>query len=221
MQPIWDIFIRVYHWLLVASIGFAWWTIEQGGDWMEWHMVSGILVLSLVLFRVIWGFVGGGYARFKQFLCSPLATLRYTHDLMRNKEAHYVGHNPMGGWAVIALLLFCAIQALTGLFTTDDIWFEGPLFHLIDSSLASDITRFHKLFFNILLGMIVLHIAAILFHQIVRKEKLIQAMFSGKKSAADAVDIITSKPFSFKRTLLVAIITAAIVAAVIFGLLSL
>lgn len=222
MQPIWDIFIRVYHWLLVAGIGFAWWTIEQGGDWMEWHMYSGILVLSLVLFRVIWGFVGGGgYARFNQFVRSPSVTLRYARDLMRNKEAHYVGHNPMGGWAVIALLLFCAIQAGTGLFTTDDIAFDGPLNHLISSALASDITRFHKQFFNILLGMIVLHIAAILFHQLVRNEKLIQAMFSGKKPAENAVDIVTSKPLSIKNSLIFGAITAAIAAAVIWGLLSL
>lgn len=117
-NPVWDIFIRLFHWILAASILFAWWSVEQGGNWMDWHMRAGYLVLALILFRLIWGFIGTSHARFADFVRSPGATLNYTRALLGRREPHYSGHNPLGGWMVVILLLLCLVQAGTGLFTT-------------------------------------------------------------------------------------------------------
>src|SRR5690554_788716 len=110
-RPVWDIFVRLFHWTLVASILFAWWSGEQGGNWMTWHMYAGYTVLGLVLFRLFWGFAGSHYARFAEFVRSPMATLRYTLALFKRQEPHHIGHNPLGGWMVVALLLLAAAQA--------------------------------------------------------------------------------------------------------------
>lgn len=178
---VWDIFTRLFHWLLVASIGFAWWTGEQGGDWMEWHARCGYAVLALVLFRILWGIWGSHFARFRQFIYSPLYTMRYGVSMLRKQDKHYLGHNPLGGWMVITLMLLCALQAGTGLFANDDIMMEGPLAHLIRYELSSDLTSLHKKLFDLMLIAVALHIAAVLFHQFLRSEPLITSMFTGKK----------------------------------------
>ncbi|MFC3681615.1 cytochrome b/b6 domain-containing protein [Bacterioplanoides pacificum] len=181
---IWDSFTRLFHWLLVASIGLAWWTAEQGGDWMEWHLRCGYAVLSLVGFRLIWGFVGSRYARFGSFVRSPANTLDYAKSLKAGSAPEYQGHNPLGGWMVIALLLLALTQAATGLFANDDIFTEGPLASLISYDLSIEITRWHEALFNVILVAIGLHLAGVFFHQLVKKEKLIQAMIHGRKPAA-------------------------------------
>lgn len=180
-HPVWDILVRLFHWTLAASILFAWWCGEQGGNWMDWHMRAGYLVLALVLFRLIWGFIGTPYARFREFVLPPYKTLAYTRTLLKGKERHYIGHNPLGGWMVVVLLLLCLAQAGTGLFATDDIFTEGPLSSLVDSDIASWLTGIHKLNFNLLLGAVALHLAGVIFHQGVKREPLVQAMIHGRK----------------------------------------
>lgn len=212
MQMIWDGYVRVFHWLLVASVGFAWWSAEQGGDWMDWHVRSGYAVLGLVLFRLIWGFAGSAYARFAAFIRSPRQTLRYLGALLRGREPQYAGHNPVGGWAVLLLLLLCAVQAGTGLFANDDILTEGPLLHLVGYDLSTDITRWHKALFNGLLAVVGLHVAGVLFHQLVRREGLIQGMITGRKDTADAVDVEASG-LSGRTVLWRGLLAAAVAAA--------
>ena len=182
---VWDIYTRLFHWLFAFAIGFAWWTAEQGGDWMEWHMRCGYAVLCLFGFRLLWGLIGGRYARFSQFLHSPAATWRYAQQLKRGHAKAYTGHNPLGGWMVILLLLLGLLQAGTGLFANDDIFTEGPLVALVGYELSSRITEWHEVLFNLLLAAIVLHLLGVLFHQLVKKEALIQAMLHGKKVTAD------------------------------------
>jgi cytochrome b len=182
-KPVWDIFVRLFHWSLVASILFAWWSGEQGGNWMQWHMYAGYSVLGLVLFRLLWGFAGSHYARFSEFVRSPVHTVKYGLQLARRKEPHYIGHNPLGGWMVLLLLLLSAAQAGTGLFANDEIFTEGPLVHLVSYDLSVEITRWHKLIFDGLLIAIGLHLLGVFTHQVFKREKLIQAMLHGRKMA--------------------------------------
>lgn len=182
-KPVWDIFVRLFHWSLAASILFAWWSGEQGGNWMQWHMYAGYTVLGLVLFRLFWGFAGSHYARFSEFVRSPIHTLKYGLQLVKRKEPHYIGHNPLGGWMVLLLLLLSAAQAGTGLFANDEIFTEGPLVHLVSYDLSVEITRWHKLIFDGLLIAIGLHLLGVFTHQVFKREKLIQAMLHGRKTA--------------------------------------
>ena len=208
-KPVWDIFVRLFHWTLVASILFAWWSGEQGGNWMTWHMYAGYTVLGLVLFRLFWGVAGSHYARFTEFLRSPVATLRYTEALFKHREPHHIGHNPLGGWMVVVLLLLAAAQASTGLFANDEIFTEGPLVHLVGYDLSVEITRWHKWIFNTLLTAIGLHLLGVIYHQVFKREKLVQAMFHGRKEASADTP---SYPFApFMRGLILALVAAAVI----------
>ncbi|WP_430461175.1 cytochrome b/b6 domain-containing protein [Thalassolituus sp. LLYu03] len=220
---VWDGFVRLFHWLLVLVIGAAWWTAEQGGDWMDWHKRCGYALLGLVVFRVLWGFAGTAYARFRHFLYSPQRTLAYTLALLKGREPVYLSHNPLGGWAVVVLLLWCAAQAGTGLFANDDIMTEGPLVHLVGYDLSLDITRVHKLLFDGLLILAGLHIAAVAYHQRLRKEPLVQAMITGRKPAHDVVDQVSGMNRAAGATgvWLRGVILAAVAAASVWGLISL
>lgn len=170
---------------------------------MEWHMRCGYAVLSLVGFRLIWGFVGSRYARFGNFVRSPTNTLNYAKSLKAGSAPEYQGHNPLGGWMVIALLLLALTQAATGLFANDDIFTEGPLASLISYDLSIEITRWHETLFNVILVAIGLHLAGVFFHQLVKKEKLIQAMIHGRKPAAPEAAIRSQN--SLRGTVLIVI----------------
>lgn len=212
-RPVWDIYVRLFHWVLAAGVLFAWWSGEQGGNWMTWHMYAGYTVLGLVLFRLLWGVAGSHYARFSEFIYSPTSTLRYTRQLLQHREPHYLGHNPLGGWMVVALLLLAAVQAGTGLFANDEIFTEGPLAQLISYDLSVEITRWHKWLFNILLLAIVLHILGVIYHQVFKRENLVQAMLHGYKLAANDTP---SHPFApFLRGLVLALVAAVIVWGVV------
>lgn len=214
-KPVWDIFVRLFHWSLAASILFAWWSGEQGGNWMQWHMYAGYSVLGLVLFRLLWGFAGSHYARFNEFLRSPACTLKYGLQLAKRQEPDYIGHNPLGGWMVVVLLLLSAAQAGTGLFANDEIFTEGPLVHLISYDLSVELTRWHKLIFDGLLIAIGLHLIGVLTHQVCKGEKLVQAMLHGRKTAGVQED---SFPFAPMPR---GIMLAALAAATIWSLLNL
>ncbi|MBV0934116.1 cytochrome b/b6 domain-containing protein [Marinobacterium weihaiense] len=212
-KPVWDIFVRLFHWSLAASILFAWWSGEQGGNWMEWHMYAGYSVLGLVLFRLMWGFAGSHYARFAEFVRSPVHTLRYGLKLARHEEPHYTGHNPLGGWMVLALLLLSAAQAGTGLFANDEIFTEGPLVHLVSYDLSVEITRWHKLIFDGLLIAIGLHLLGVLVHQVFKREKLIQAMLHGRKPVGISEETHAYAPLV--RGLVLALVAAAVIWAML------
>ena len=124
---IWDLPTRLFHWSLVAGILFMWFSAEISDSLMDWHMRVGEFLIALILFRIIWGVIGSDSARFSSLLRSPIATLRYAQTLPSRKPSWHAGHNPLGGWMVIALLLLVLLQASSGLFITDDILLEGPL----------------------------------------------------------------------------------------------
>lgn len=181
---VWDLPTRLFHWCLAVLIGVSWLTGEMGE--MEWHMRSGIAILALVLFRLLWGFFGSTTARFSDFLTSPVTAYRYARGLLAGKNDRYLGHNPLGGWMVVALLGLVFLQASSGLFANDDIFTEGPLYHLVTKSTSDWLTGIHKSLFDILLAAAALHIAAAFFYLLVKKDNLILPMIHGRKQVSQA-----------------------------------
>ena len=181
---IWDAPVRLVHWLLVALIAFSWWSGEEGGNAMTYHMWSGYAVLTLVIFRILWGFVGSSTARFSNFVRGPRAVLDYLGTIRRRGMSGHAGHNALGGWSVVLLLSSIAVQAGTGLFANDDIMTEGPLVHLISKEASDRLTSLHYFNFNVLLTLAGVHIAAVLYYLFYKSENLVAAMVTGMKHVA-------------------------------------
>src|SRR3569833_973840 len=161
---VWDLPLRLFHWLLVASMVASYVTAKLGFDWMQWHFYLGYWTIGLLVFRLLWGFFGPRHARFSSFVRTTGAIWLYTKSLFRRDSARSIGHNPVGGLMVILLLLLVAVQAATGLFTTDDVVWAGPYILSVSASTASTLSTIHYFNFNIILGGVCQHIAAILFY---------------------------------------------------------
>ena len=185
---IWDLPIRIVHWLLTVLIFGSWYTVSVSGD-MERHMLIGQTILCLLIFRVVWGFVGTRYAKFSSFVFGPRTILAYTRSILSRSGGGYAGHNPLGFLAVFAMLLLIGIQVTTGLFATDGDFYEGPLNHLVSGRTGNQITDIHYLNFDVLAIMIGIHIVAIFFYLLYKRENLISPMFTGKKTG-DALEAI-------------------------------
>lgn len=177
---VWDLPTRLFHWSLVALMVAQWLTAEESST-MNWHVRGGYAVLALVLFRLIWGFVGSDTARFGDFVRGPGAALEYVKALLRGETPHYLGHNPLGAWSIVAMLVLLLIQAGTGLFANDDILIEGPLYAWVSKGTSDWLTTIHKFNFNLLLLVIAIHLSAVLFYLLVKRENLIYPMLSGVK----------------------------------------
>jgi cytochrome b len=172
---IWDWPVRICHWLFVLLIPLAWWTAEK--HMFDWHLRIGLTLLMLLVFRLIWGVIGSSTARFASFLRGPRAAFAY----VRGRSVKRIGHNPLGGWSVAALLAAMLLQVGLGLFATDEDGLEsGPLNHLVGYDRAERISDLHAANFNILLALIGLHLAAILFYAIVKRDDLVRPMVTGR-----------------------------------------
>ena len=180
-KPVWDISVRLFHWLLVILFVAAWVTAEQGPAWMERHMQIGYAIMVLVLFRLLWGVYGSEHARFANFLAGPGKVVSYVRQLFAGGGEQSVGHNALGGWSVVAMLLLIGFQVGTGLFANDDIYNEGPLTGWVSNATSGLLTRIHKINFNVLLVIIAIHIGAVFFYLLVKKDNLIKPMFTGTK----------------------------------------
>lgn len=175
--PLWDWPVRVIHWSFALLIPALWWTAENGE--MGWHTSIGTVLMQLLVIRVLWGFVGGSTARFSSFVRGPGAVFAHLRDGSRSPT---VGHNPAGGWSVLALLGLMALQVALGLFAGDpDDGTTGPLNHLVSSSAASRMTELHGVVFYAILAMIALHLAAIIYYRVVKRDDLIVPMITGSK----------------------------------------
>lgn len=179
--PVWDLAVRASHWLLVLSVLAAFVTAKIGGNLMVWHGRAGLAVLGLVVFRVVWGFVGSTHARFASFVRGPAAVRAYLHG-----EWSGIGHNPLGALAVLALLALFLIQATTGLFANDDISFQGHLYALVSEAVSGRLTGIHKLFEPLLIGLVAVHVAAIAYYLRIKKTNLVRPMITGWKEAPAA-----------------------------------
>lgn len=171
----WDLPVRLFHWLLVALIPFSWWSAEN--DALELHIWSGYAILTLVLFRVLWGFVGSSTARWSSLFYKPSRILAY----VRNSAAwKAVGHSPLGALSVLAMLVVLKLQIATGLLNADDDGLvEGALAPAVSLQASELAHEMHEVLFNLLLALIGLHVAAILYYRIVRGKRLVGPMIRG------------------------------------------
>jgi cytochrome b len=190
---VWDIPVRVFHWLLVALIVVSFTTAQIGGNAMRIHELSGFSILALVLFRVLWGIFGSTYARFSDFVRHPRQAIEYARSLRRGRSAFYAGHNPLGGWMVVALLLCLLVQTATGLFANDDVMTEGPLFDWVSKRTSDILSRIHEVNVYVLLALITLHVAAALYYLWGKRENLILPLFTGRKQVREAQDVPASR----------------------------
>jgi cytochrome b len=187
LAPIWDLPVRLFHWLVVGLVIVSFITGQIGGNAMVYHMYSGYSILALVIFRLLWGVFGSTYARFSHFVRGPAAFLAYAKTLLRRNPSHTAGHNPVGGAMVVALLLLLLVQAGTGLFANDDIFIEGPLAGWVGKETSDRLTGIHEFNIEILLVLVGLHVAAVLFYWLYKRENLVGPMLTGNKPvAADA-----------------------------------
>ena len=180
---VWDVPVRLFHWLLLGLVGFSWWSGDQGDDWMDWHSKSGYAILTLVLFRIGWGFIGSDSARFAHFVRGPRASFAYLRSVFQRQPKAYLGHNPLGGWMIMALLAVLLIQVITGLLGNDDSDYEAPLAHWLSHDTSSFITTLHAYSFDLLLILVGLHVVAVLTHLVMRRDDLLSAMFTGVKTS--------------------------------------
>ncbi len=179
--PVWDLPTRLFHWLLVALVAAAFVTAKAGGNAMIYHEWCGSAVLALLLFRLVWGIIGSGPSRFSSFLVGPATVLRYALTLLRREADHHLGHNPLGGWSVAAMLLVLFTQAVTGLFANDDIATTGPLYPWVGKAMSDRLTGFHLINQNGIIALVAIHITAVLFHLVYKRENLITPMITGFK----------------------------------------
>lgn len=181
---VWDVPTRLFHWGLVISVLYSWFSVKILED-MQQHFYAGYAVLTLLLFRIIWGFVGSHYSRFNAFLFSPSKIFTYLKTLFSSGKAQqerliYPGHNPAGGLSALIMILVLTLQAALGMFSTDD-YFYGPLAGLVGSDQRAWLSSLHLDNVNIIYGLLGLHLLAIIFYKWIKKEPLTKAMITGGK----------------------------------------
>ena len=177
---VWDFPIRFVHWALVLLLIGLVTTGKLGADWLIWHMRMGYAVIALVVFRVIWGFVGSRNARFTAFLYGPSRVLRYIRSFRGMHDVH-ASHNPAGGWMVVLLLVALLVQTTTGLFTNDDILWGGPLSEKVSKETSDAFSAVHRRWWWVIVALSVLHIGAVLAYLVALRDNLIVPMFTGYK----------------------------------------
>lgn len=178
---VWDLPIRLFHWLLALGI-FAMWLTADVLDRLGLHMAIGLALIGLIVFRLVWGVIGSDTARFTQFVKCPRTVITY---LKQPKAGTWLGHNPLGALSVLAMLASIIVQLMTGLFANDQIYNEGPLSDYVSERYQDLASAIHQVNFYILLGLIALHLLAIAFYQFKKHEPLVTAMITGKRSLAD------------------------------------
>jgi len=212
---VWDLPTRLFHWALVLAILGSAISGTIGGNAMVWHFRFGYIVMTLLLFRLVWGFVGGHWSRFGAFIYSPKTIINYLKG--RGKPEHSVGHNPLGAGSVFAMLALLLAQVGSGLFSDDDIAFAGPLTRFVSNATVSLATNYHKNIGKwVILALVLLHIAAIVFY-LWRKHNLVAAMLHGDKELIVAVP--SSRDNAWSR--ISAVVVLGICAALVAGLVSL
>ena len=218
LQPvrIWDLPTRTFHWVLAACVVGSIVSAKIGGNAMVWHFRFGYVVFTLLAFRILWGLVGGRWSRCANFISAPATTLRYLRGGSRAHEHHDVGHNPLGAFSVFGLLAILAAQVGTGLFADDEIANTGPLIKFVSGATSLLLTKWHKTFGQwIIISLVLLHVAAILFYLLKKKQNLVRPMLSGDKVLP--ADVPASADHVRSRGLALALVAAcgAVVAWVV------
>jgi len=177
---LWDLPVRLFHWLLLVLAVGSVVTAKIGGNAMIWHGRFGHLIVGLIAFRIAWGLVGSTHARFHRFVRGPGTVWDYLRGRWQG-----VGHSPLGALSVIALLLAVGFQAVTGLFANDAIAFRGPLYPMAGADLSDWFTGWHRRGEWVLYGLVTLHVLAILYYVLIRRDDLITPMITGRKRVTD------------------------------------
>ncbi len=219
---VWDLPLRLFHWLLVLSIAASWYTAENSEEFLEMgslfysyteiHFWLGYWTLGLILFRVIWGFVGPRHARFASFIAGPSKTVAYLKSFGSRDYVPAPGHNPLGAWSVVVMLAMVAAQAITGLFIIDNTEIYPAPFHTsVEPATASRMASFHFTNFDVLLWVIGLHVLAVFFYLFVKRQNLIGAMVHGRKPGALVAEQEAITGSNLLKALAVILISAAAV----------
>jgi cytochrome b len=175
---VWDLPTRLFHWSLVVLVCFSVVTAKIGGAWLDWHMRSGYTILTLLIFRLLWGVAGSRYARLAHFVRGPRVVFEYIRG--RHPDVK-VGHNPLGALSIVAILAVLLLQASTGLFANDGIFSEGPLAKLVGSNVSDSLSSVHRYGELAVYALVGLHLAAIAYYLLVRRENLIVPMVTGDR----------------------------------------
>jgi cytochrome b len=214
---VWDLPTRLFKWTLAALVVFQVVTGLLGDDWMAWHFRSGYAILALLIFRILWGIVGSTTARFTDFMKGPRAGLSHLRDLLRRGVPREAGHNAVGGWMVVILILALLVQAVSGLFTTDDIVNDGPLVAKATESWVKSMSSLHRLGIYVLYVLVGLHVLAAVLYLVVKKQNLIGAMVTGRKKHGDVVPPGAPAPTLRFASNILAAACLAVSAAVVYA----
>ncbi len=211
---VWDWPTRLFHWTLAALIIALVITGNLGGNAMVWHFRCGYGVLSLLIFRIIWGFCGGHWSLWRQLTCTPSLVRQYLTPT--SPPTSFLGHNPLGSLSIIAILGLLGLQVSTGLFSDDEIANSGPLVRFVSESTVGLATRWHKGYGKtIILVLVAIHLLAILWYLIKKKENLTRAMLTGNKSVETPAPSSKDGPTHWLLALVCILISAGLVFALI------
>jgi cytochrome b len=205
---VWDLPVRIAHWLLVLGVCGSWLTHYLGPAWFAWHRRFGYAVLVIVAFRIVWGFAGTRYARFSEFVRGPQGIARW----LRAGAPAGPGHNPLGALSVLAMLLFLLVQALTGLFANDEVSSSGPFYGWVSHETSNRLSGVHRANENWLLALIIVHLAAVAWYELVRRRRLIRAMWTGRGAAENAIAGGSAEGSRIGRAVLIALALGALLA---------
>lgn len=214
---VWDLPLRLFHWLLAGLVlcsGITGWFSADLGPWSaRWHLFSGYAILALLIFRLLWGFVGGTHARFASFVRGPRAVVAYVEEMLGRRPASlHVGHNPLGSWSVLAMLGSLALQVGCDLFLADeDLGIEGPLAKYVASATSDRLATVHQFNFYLLLALIATHLAAIAFYRLAKGDNLVKPMLTGDKEVPAAPAGAAGRGGHWAAGLLVLLLAAGIV----------
>lgn len=213
---VWDLPTRIFHWALALLIFLAWFTAEVQEN-LERHALVGQTILMLVVFRILWGFVGGRHARFTDFVKHPKAAFAHLAELRGPGQPHDAGHNAAGGWMVVLLLGLVGLQASTGLFVSDGILFDAPLYSTVSSGTSELLRRVHGVNFNILLAAIVLHVLAVAVYLVWKRQNLVRPMVTGRKAWVEEANLtpLADRAPALWRALLCAALAVALVRGIL------
>ena len=212
--PMWDLPVRLFHWLFVIFFATSWIAGQMGER--DLHYQSGMVLLGLVTFRLLWGIVGSPTARFRHFLRWPGAALRYLRHAFKERLPSYsFGHNAAGGLMVLALILLVGLQAVSGMSSTDDVLFEGPLYGRWPNWLGSILEKIHEPLAFLLLALALLHILVIAVYRAFKRENLVRAMLVGRARLPRSVARMAEQDGSTRRAPLWRALICAVIATAV------
>jgi cytochrome b len=205
--PVWDLPVRLFHWALALLVVFSFTTGKVGGGWMEWHLKSGYAILALLVFRIAWGLVGSDTARFASFVRAPRAAFAYARETFAGRHPRVIGHNPLGGWAVLAMLAALLVQATTGLFSDDEIATQGPLAVKVSNAMVGRMSALHSYNEWLVVALVALHLVAIIVYRAVWRVSLVPPMLHGHMALED--DVVAQAPRRRSTALALALLALA------------